>query len=114
MREQEILPVQSPTARELSEGEEIIATLAGAINEPPKQERRENSWIRPGIWGAIGERRSKANAGVRTRQERRKLTRKVKRLLQEDRIELVRRAGEAITILRVEGKEEEEWALANG
>ena len=85
----------------------MFATLTGAIDKPPKQEWRENSWIRPGTWAHVNERGSKANAGVLTRQEGRKLTRKIKWLLREDRVERAQRAGEAITLLQAEGKEKE-------
>ena len=47
VRKRETLPVQAPTAGERSEGEEMFAELAAAIEKPPKREWKENSWIRP-------------------------------------------------------------------
>ena len=84
----------------------MFAKLVDAIDKPPKREWAENSWIRPGTWAVVDERGSKKNAGVLRRQERRKLTRRIKRLLGEDRVERARRAGEKATLLRTEGKEE--------
>ena len=50
----------------------------------PKRELAENSSIRPGTWAVVDERGSKKNAGTLKRQEGRKLTRWIKRLLGED------------------------------
>ena len=74
-------------ARERSEEEEMFATLTGAIDKPPKQEWRQNLWIRPGIWADVDEPRPNANSGVLTRQEGRKLTWKIRWVLREDRVE---------------------------
>ena len=65
-------------------------------------------------WATIDERGSKKNAGVLKRQEGRKLTRQIKRLLGEDRVERARRTGEKATLLRAEGKEKEAWAVVKG
>ena len=94
----------------------MFATLTAAIKKPPNREWAENSWIRTGIWAAIDERGSKKNAGVLRRQEGRKLTRRIKRLLGEDRVERARRAGETATLLllRAEGKKEDAWAVVKG
>ena len=48
VRERETLPVQPPAAGERTEGEEMFAKLAGAIEKVPKREWEENAWIRPG------------------------------------------------------------------
>ena len=104
MRQRESLPVQPPTAGERTEGQEMFSTLAATIKKPPKRERAENSWIRSGTWVAVNKHGSKKNTGVLTRQEGRKLTRRIKRLLGEDRVERARRAGEKATSLRA-------WAL---
>ena len=114
MRERETIPVQPPAARERTEGEEMFVKLADAIDNPPKREWAENSWIRPSTWAAVDEHGSKKNAGVLKRQEGRKLTRRIKRLLDEDQVERVRQAGEKATLLRAEGKEKELWAVVKG
>ena len=77
------------------------------LRKPPKQEWRENSWIRPGFWVAIDKRGSRDKTGTLEMQEWRKIGGEIKCLLREDRVERARRAGEAITLVRVEGKEKE-------
>ena len=63
---------------------------------------------------AVDERGAKRNAGVLKRSEGRKLTRRIHKLLGEDRVERPRRAGEKATLLRAEGKEKEAWAVVKG
>ena len=92
----------------------MFVLLAAAIKKPPRRERKENSWIRPGTWAVIDEHVFKANAGVLTRQQGRKLTRRIHKLLREDQVERARRAGEKATLLRVEGKEKEAWTVVKG
>ena len=92
----------------------MFAELAGAIEKLPKRDWEENAWIRPGTWAAVDERGAKKNAGTLTRREGRKLTRRIKRLLDEDRVERARRAGEKAVLLRAEGKEKEAWAVVKG
>ena len=48
------------------------------------------------------------------RQEGRKLTQRIKRLLGKDWVERARRAGEKATLLQAEGKEKEAWAVVKG
>ena len=103
-----------PAAGERTEGEEMFAKLADAIDKPPKREWVENSWIRPGTWAVVDEHGSKKNAGTLKRQEGRKLTRRIKRLLGEGWVERARRAGEKATLLRAEGKEKEAWVVVQG
>ena len=85
----------------------MFAALAATIEKPPKREWAENSWIRPVTWAAVNKRGSKKNAGALTRQEVRKLTWRIKRLLGDDRVERARREGEKATLLRAEGNEKE-------
>ena len=92
----------------------MFAELAAAIVKPPRREWAENAWSRPGTWAAIDERGAKKNAGTLKRSEGRKLTRRIRKLLGEDRTERARRAGEEATMLRAEGKEKEAWAVVKG
>ena len=85
----------------------LILAIGSLLRKPLKQEWRENSWIRPGSWAAIDKRGFKDKTGTLEIQEWRKLGRKIKCLLQEDRVERVRRMGEAITLVWVKGKEKE-------
>ena len=75
--------------------------MGGDLVDPPRH-------------AAIGERGSKENADVLRRQEGRKLTRRIKRLLGEDQVERARRAGEKATLLWAEGKEKEAWTVVKG
>ena len=70
--------------------------------------------IRPGTWATVDERAAKKNVGTLTRRLGRKLTRRIKRLLGEDRVERARRAGEKATLLPAEGNEKEAWAVVKG
>ena len=114
VRERETLPVQPPAAGERTEGGEMFAKLAGTIKKLPKRECAENSWIRPGTWAAVDKCGSKKNSGTLKRKEGRKLTRRIKRLLGEDRMEWARRAGKKATLLWAEGEEKEAWAVVKG
>ena len=114
VRKRETLPVQPPAAGKRSEGEEMFTELGAAIEKSPKREWEENSWIRPGTWATVDKRGVKKNAGVLRRQEGRKLTRKIHKLLREDGVERARRAGEKATLLWAKGKEKEVWAVVKG
>merc|ERR1711906_12899 len=101
-------------AGERTEGEHMFAELVGAIEKVPKRERDAYVWIRPGTWAAVDERAARKNAGTLTRRMGRKLTRRIRRMLGEDRVERARRAGEKAVLLREEGKEKEAWAVVKG
>lgn len=57
---------------------------------------------------------SKRHQGTLSRQEEQKLGRKIKKLLQTDRVKKVRRVGEADVLLLQDGKVEELWRTVRG
>ena len=98
----------------MSANEEIFETLRKTVEKPPARDRPENSWIRPGSWALIDSRAADRREGRLDNRLSRRYGRRIRASLKADRLERVRRIGEAICKHLEAGELKEAWRLLNG
>ena len=99
---------------ELTEGDKMFEALAEKVEKPQRRERVENKWIRQATWDLVDRRTRLRREGKLNITGSRKLSRRIKALLREDRRERARRAGEEVMTHLRNGRVREAWGTMCG
>ena len=81
----------------LSADEKAYAKLAKTIPKADPRDCVDNSWIRAGTWSLIDERARLRRNGELGNGMARRMGRKIKASLKEDRVERARKVGETVS-----------------
>ena len=107
-------PFRKKKKGEMSEGDKMFEALEGQISKPRRRERAENKWIRQATWDLVDKRTQLRREGRLDIKESRKLSRRIKASLREDRRERARRTGEQVMTHLRNGHVREAWGAIWG
>ena len=93
----------------LMEGDKMFEALAEKVEKPQRQKRAENKLIRQASWDLVDRRTQLWREGKLNIAESRKLSRRIRASLREDRRERARRTGEEVMTHLRNGRVREAW-----
>ena len=107
--ERKRLPVPPP--RPMTEGDTMLEELVDTLEAPGKRDRPDHEWIRGGTWALIDERASRRKQGTLTQAQGRRLSRRIRQALKQDRRERARKAGEEIMGALADGSSKRAYGI---
>ena len=94
--------------------EKAYAKLAKTIPKADPRDSVDNSWIRAGTWSLIDEQARLRQNGELGNGIARRMSRKIKASLKEDRVERARKVGEAVSVHLAKGEVKKAWKCVQG
>jgi len=98
----------------LSADEKAYAKLAKLIPKADPWDCVDNNWIRAGTWSLIDERARLQQNGELGNGIARRMSRKIKASLKEDRVERAQKVGEAVSVHLAKGEVKKAWKCVQG
>ena len=102
-------PLRPPKGGPLSKAETLFATLKDAIPSPTRAEMRRRSWISQETWALVDEYAGLRRDRPHERSRLRRLSRRIRRSLHQDRKARTEKAGDAIEEAMRNGNLKESW-----
>ena len=95
----------------MTEGDTMLEELVDTLEAPGKRDRPDHEWIRGGTWALIDERASRRKQGTLTQAQGRRLSRRIRQALKQDRRERARKAGEEIMGALADGSSKRAYGI---